>query len=399
MVLLGQNLAVLGADNNTITCPEIGEVKQAESARYYGVRWSSQPALRLLVFAAAVGTCLWATDAAAGEITVQAPAGWDVDAQAPREALREADEWASTAQLEVTQVASPSDEDAFIENLVVLRDLRPLHPAVLDDEAASLATLADLSSSIFDSSADPESAEFVDSGSSRLFTARWIVDGVTWDVALAPSSTEHALIVLKTRRADKSLYDDLFDEVVASTQGVEPPIKPFAQATWRWTFLLVWLVLAGVAHGVSLALGSAYRAHLAASRRASTALIGLAIVVAVIVYLVLGGRAVSLELAGTSAMAVAVETLAGGLAAAGLLILLGRVLGGDEGRVESAPKTGVFSTDTAPRPTPASPSSPNAISNPSSNPSGPAAASPVPRQLGPDADADLSDFHRSSDGD
>jgi hypothetical protein len=321
------------------------------------------------------------------DVTVPTPNGWSADANASRAALDEAEDWASATGLEVRQVASPKEADDFVENLVVLLDRRPLRPDVLGRDDLALATLAELGGAIFDTSAAPTSQTSFEIGGTTGVRARWEVDGVTWDLVLVPSGSEHALIVLKTATADESLHGDLIEDVAAGIDGASAPISPFPLATWRWALLPVWLLIAAVSHGMALRRGDHAGDQLSASRKSSMIVIVLAVVLTGVTYVALSGMDVELQLVGTNATRVALETLGAGMLAAAALFVLGRMGGAGPGRVESAPRTGVFSAEVPATPAPMA-------ATPGDKPR--TEKSPVPRQLGPDADADVGAFHRGS---
>jgi hypothetical protein len=330
----------------------------------------------VLVFAVALLTCA----SIRAEVTVSTPAGWQTSGQVPQAALAEADGWASATQLEVSHVSAPDHSENPEEILVVLRDSRPLHPRLFEDADAASETLADLVSNIFDASGAPEAEAIVDVGDARVITAQWIIEGMRWDVALVPAGAEHALLVMRTRASESSLYRGLFDDLVSGLEGVMAPVAPFPRTTWRWLTIGILLSLALVAHLVWLGLSDQYRDHLGASRRAASTTIVLSVVGAGTIYALLGDQEVALELANSSRTGLAIETLVVGLAAGGLLTVVGRRIGSGQGRVDSAPKTGAFSGEAAP-----------------AAPSQGSGSNPVPKPLGPEADADVGDFHRSSD--
>ncbi len=337
---------------------------------------------RHLLAAALTSAIAVAPGSVLAEVRAPTPAGWVADAAAPRPALAEADAWASATGLEVTQIAAPDEDDAFVESLVVLHDRRPLHPDALADETVALSILDELALQIFEPPDPATSHALVSVGDSVVLQARWQVGAATWDLVLAPAGAEHALIVLKTRSAAASLRGDLIDEVVSELEGVSAPIAAFPLATFRALLIGFSLGLGVIAHLLMLSMGPLRGDHLGASRRSSLVMVILTLLATGIVYASLGDSALPLSLAGTSRMGVALETLGAGMAIAILLSLLGRVMGGRPTRVDSAPKTGAFSPD-APPPLEPRPD------RPADRP-----GSPVPRTLGATADADVGQMHR-----
>lgn len=329
--------------------------------------------------------------AAWADVSVPTPSGWASDANASRAALEEAEEWASATGLEATQVASPNESDAFMENLVVLLDRRPLRPEVLENEGTALAVLTDLADEIFDASAEPTSSAMFDTADTHAMRARWEVGDTIWDLVLVPAGAEHAIVVLKTRAANRSLHGDLIEDIAADLAGASAPIAAFPLTTWRWSLLGFWLLVAAVSHMIALRrIDHAGDQH-AASRMSSIIVTGIAIVATGVTYAALGGKTVALELSGTSTQSLALEMLGAGLLAAFALVVLARFTRRRPERVESAPRTGVFSSE-VPTTGPA---------GEAQSPRGSSAASPqkspVPRPLGPSADADVGAFHRTGD--
>jgi len=313
------------------------------------------------------------------EVRVSPPPGWSADAAAPPGARAEARAWADATGLELTQVVAPDENDDFMENLVVLHDRRPLSPAALEGDEQGLTTVNELAGELFDVAGSPTVNEAVSRGQALIRRARWQQRGVTWDMLLVPSGSEHAVVLLKTRTANHSLHGDLIDDIVAGLSGVASPIVEFPRNTWRWVSWLTWLVVGVLAHVGALRWSDRTDDHATASRRAALTLVVLAAAASWLVYAVLDDRVASLTLARTSPFHVALETLLGGITGAGLLVVVGRVLGTGAERVDSAPRTGTFAVD--PRP---------AVRRASAvGPAQPAARSPVPRPLGPNADAEL----------
>ena len=280
---------------------------------------------------------LFAASAQAAVKIAGPPPGWDVE---PSPAARDrAAEWADALEASVSDVYSPRSEDGFSETLAVLTLRGAMNPgADLDPES----TLSEAVGSLFES--EPESPRFVEgSEGAPIVTGVWDEDDVTYEVAVVSAGPNRAAVILAVRSAERSLYAQVFDEVVESITGAIAPVTAFPLQQWRIGIAVCWL--AALALGWLGVGATSYGRDGAASagRAVAGGSIFLGLVAAGGASLWLSGSEPALHLAGVSRFTVATEVAAGGIVVALIAWFAGTLRDSTVRRVESAPTGGTFS--------------------------------------------------------
>ncbi len=291
---------------------------------------------------------LSATAAAAVSVTA-VPRGFVEPASA--EARARADAWADAAGGRATQVFSTDDPDGWSETLAVIEVGGALpHDAVTDPEGSLLAAFGELGRT------EPPRQATIDgddSGAPPVIRGRFDSDdGETWFVALASGGPTHALVIMAVQTDEASLYASRFDDVVARLDGAAPPVSAFRIARWRIGSASAWLMFAALAWLVIARVRNEDDAG-ERSRWVAGSCAFAAVAAFAIAYLLLERSADALTLAGFSRGWVATEAALGGIGAAIVSLLVGKIRHAQTRRIQSAPVGGVYGRRLAPpRPTP-----------------------------------------------
>lgn len=284
---------------------------------------------------------LFAVNAQAAVEIAGPPAGWDSGAS--NDASYRADDWAKATGGRVTDLYSTRASDGFSETLAVLALSGAMRA---DAELEPESTLEEAVGALFDS--DPESVGVreADSGA-PIITGVWDEADITYEVAVVSAGPNRAAIILAVRSAERSLYAQVFDDIVETVTGASAPVIPFDIGRWRggmaigWlvTLVLAWLLMAGTALGRDGA-GTVGRSVAALA-------IFLAVVAAAVVYVYLANAEASLHLANMSRAQVAVEVAGAGILVALVAWFFGALRDSTVKRVASAPSGGTFSGNAA----------------------------------------------------
>lgn len=295
--------------------------------------------LRILPPSALAATLLVASPAWA-EVRARIPQGWATSRSAP-DAV---EDMANAAGARVVQRLKTSAIDDFQEGLTVLDVPRPLAPDATRDEVASREALRAWTRRLGGAEAEPAGVEVRGLDDEVSVVVGYVdVGEVRHTMALVPAGTRHGVLVMTTRIAERSLYDSVFDDVVASVSGAEPPLVPFAMGQLRRIAGAAWALV-----GVLAFLGVGMTADRAGDQRrtgirAAVVLLGLAVLVTAGATMGLGKHDAALRAAGSDALAAGIELGAYGLVAAVLVFVVGATLGRSR-VVQSAPSAGVYAT-------------------------------------------------------
>lgn len=283
-----------------------------------------------------VATLLLPAAVALADVRAQPPQGW-VTARRGAEAV---EALATTWGARVVQTLHTPVADDFDETLTLLDVPTPL-------AGDSIADSADARRAVDGFAAALEGAEVVqatrvatDEGIS-IATGEVEVDSTVYHVAIGPSGPRHAVLVLTSTRAERSLYRPVFEQASRELTGLQPTVLPFDVQQLRLFGALGWVLATLAAYLIAIRASDRVGDHSNGSRRAALLLTLLAVLVGVGLGAWLQEEASGLRLVGSDPVSVAVEIGAYGLAGAAFALLAGRLMGRSR-VVQSAPSAGVY---------------------------------------------------------
>ncbi len=275
-------------------------------------------------------------------VNVPTPAGWNGDIEVGPEARALAEGWAHDLSGEVIAVRSTRGEDDHLEVIAAVRQADAVDARRLANEDQAVQQVREAVAPLFDSSGPVAESEMLDVDGVVAVRARWANDGQVWDIVLVPEGTHRVIVVMKARADEMVFYDATFREVVRGLGGAEAPVEPLPRNRWRLYGSLLLLVLGGGLLGVAVATADVRGDLESAGRRAALWQVVASVVVFVGAFVLLNQRADQVTATGASVAVVAGELLIVGLAVAGLLLLVSRLLDSGPQRIQSAPDVGTF---------------------------------------------------------
>ena len=294
----------------------------------------------LMAWCAWVAMWLIASLAHAAVTLERVPGGFEVASDFAGE---RANGWAAAAGGAVKQVYSTADEDEHLEVLAFIELPTPIPDNASAEPGAAM--LASAGSMLGQTDPPPDAAaSFDDDGNLAVLTGRWEdgESGETYFVAMASGGPTHAMVVLAVRSDEALIYERGFNDVVAGITGTAPPISRFNIAKWRITGLIGWILFTALAWVVVWRLGDGRSTAAEQSRRVAATCTIAAFVVLAVAYAALGGRDVELGLAQLSREWAAAEVFLFGVAAAGIVLVIGMIRSAQVKPVQSAPDGGAF---------------------------------------------------------
>ena len=309
-----------------------------QEMREWRSRWS---VLAVILLVTAIAGAPMLADAAA---SVVAPSRWGESATAAPEAQRRASRWQTALGLRLAQVVSAPQDDRFAETVAVFEVSEPVAERTFADEATAIDALAAAVVHVV-GDAPPEAAELRETATGEsLVWARWTVDDLSYECALAPSGDTTTLVIAAVLASEAEVHRTTLSQVFAGLEGVTPPMPRFSLLGWRLGAVLMWLALALGLHAAMLPLGDRDHDHGQAGARASGINLVLVVIGTVVAATILRGRELELVYAGSSVAGLSVWIGVVGISVVGLHFLLASRY--DRGQVRSAPSTGTFASGT-----------------------------------------------------
>jgi hypothetical protein len=273
---------------------------------------------------------------------VIAPNGWGESATAAPDAQRRASQWETDLGLQLAQVVSGRAGDRFAETVAVFERPQPIPAAVFDDEAKAFAELASAVVAIVGDDA-PGLAEIRTTATGeRIVWARWLVDDLSYECALAPSGNTGSLVISVVRARELAIHQPRLETMFEQLEGVTAPMPRFSLLGWRIGSILIWIVLALGLHAAMLQLGDQDDDHRQAGARASAINLVLILVGTGLTAVAASGRELALIHEGSSVAALSVWVAVVGIVVVGLHYTLTSRL--DRGVVQSAPASGAYAS-------------------------------------------------------
>lgn len=272
------------------------------------------------------------------------PSGWAESANAAPDAQRRASQWRSALGLQITQVASAPAraDDRFTETIAVFETPEPVPEAAFASDAAAIDLLATTVAQVV--GAEPPIASELretDSGE-RVAWAQWIVDDLSYECVLAPSGSTGTVVIAAVLAREVERQRPKLTRAFAELDGVTGPMPRFSLLGWRLGSIGMWLALALGLHAAMLPFGDRDHDHAEASKRAAVINLILVVIGSFVAHSALEGRALALNHANSSVVEMTVWVAVAGLTVVASQLMVAARL--DRGRVQSAPRSGAFSS-------------------------------------------------------
>jgi hypothetical protein len=177
----------------------------------------------------------------------------------------------------------------------------------------------------------------------------YVVRGTRLEVVLLPDGTKTTLVIVAGLESEHILYAPIMRPLLDSVDGGAAPIKPFDAGPFRTKYIVGWLFAFFAIYFGSIAAFSERKGdHKRTGGFAALITAGLAVVAALLTWLMLRSNTAGLEAVGSSAGDLAGEVF--GVGALGALIVFGvaQLLESDTGPIQSAPARTVVSVPGAP---------------------------------------------------
>ncbi len=303
--------------------------------------WRSRWSVLAMVLA---GLFLASPGIAEAAARVLVPGGWGENAAAATEAQRRASRWQDALGLRLAQVLSAPQDDRFAETIAVFERLEPVDEQAFADEAAAVdALVATVANVVGDAPPDQTELRTTASGE-RLVWARWAVDELIYECALAPSGSTSTIVVTAVLANEIEIHRSTLARVFDELEGVSAPMPRFSLLHWRVGSILVWIALALGLHATMLQLGDRDNDHNEAGKRASGICLVLVLVGTAFASVSLRGRELALIHEGSSVAGLTVWIAVAGIVVVGAHFLIASRY--DRGVVRSAPSSGAFASGT-----------------------------------------------------
>ncbi len=277
---------------------------------------------------------------AAGRVVV--PSDWGKSASAAPEAQRRASRWQAALGLRLTQVVSAPQDDRFAETVAVFERSEPVPERAFADEAAAVAALTAAVVNVVGSDAPKRAQLRTTASGQRVAWARWTVDELSYECALAPSGDTATIVIATVLASEAEEHRPMLDELFDGLDGVSAAMPRFSLLGWRVGSILLWLALALGLHAAMVPLGDRDHDHGQAGQRAAAINAALVVIGTGVAVVALRGRELALAHAGSSVAGLAVWIGVAGFIVVALHFLLSSRL--DHGQVQSAPSSGAFAS-------------------------------------------------------
>ncbi len=272
-------------------------------------------------------------------VTVVAPSDWVTGEFVHPDAAQRATRWAADLGGTLVSVHASKGADDYVETMAVVERVAAMPENIIDDSDAAARWLdAQVKPFTGGSAAEEMSWERTPDAPAGFLHARYGLGDIRLTVLAVPDGDKTSFILLTSRPTEDLFYGPIFEDVRKSVAGGEAPLHAFDVGGVRtWNFV-GWLLALPLVYGLSLAFFSERRGdHRRVGRIAFFILAGLAVLAAILAWLILRAETPALLAAGSSASAVATEVFAVGAGVAGVAYVLGQLFEGKEERVQSAP--------------------------------------------------------------
>ena len=282
---------------------------------------------------------LLAARPALADVEFNLPADWAKQSSVDGSAVQRANAWADALGGRVIRTEGSASIDNFVETLAVINFDSPLKAGALENNEAAQAYLDELMQPLV-GDARAEDLQRVPLPTTKVMSIRghYLVGGTRLETVLLPDGTKTTLVIVGGLESEHILYAPIMSPLLDSIDGGAAPVEPFDVGSFRTKYLIAWLLaFLGIYFGSIAAFSERKGDHKRTGGFSALITGALAIVAALVTWLVFGGDAASLEAVGSTASDLASEVFGVGVLGALVIFGVAQLLESDSGPIQSAP--------------------------------------------------------------